>query len=185
MTEQSFIKNDGSESLGNDQFISLLTRHQKKIYGIIHMLIPYKPYAEDVMQETALVMWRKKDDFRPGSDFGAWGARIARFQVLKYCRKQKGSRLCFTDGALDEISRCHDAVSDRIQERLHVLDTCVTKLNQDDRNLINMRYVQELKASSIAEKVNRSVDGIYKAFSRIHLTLQNCVFKTLKAEESE
>ena len=185
MTENPDMKKSTHGKITNAQFITLLTRYQKKIYGIIRMLIPYRPHAEDVMQETALVMWQKKDDFVAGTDFAAWAIRIARFQVMKYCRKQKGSRLNFTDEALDKISLCQHDMASEVEERLRALDACLNKLKQEDRNLINLRYVQELKASGIAEKVNRSVDGIYKSFSRIHLTLYQCISRSLMAGERD
>ena len=51
-----------------EQFVSLLTRYQQRVYLFILSLVPDRADAEDVLQETNLVLWQKFDDFTPGSD---------------------------------------------------------------------------------------------------------------------
>ena len=52
-------------------FTRLFLRNQKRIAGLIFSLVPQGAEADDVMQETCAVMWRKFGEFAPGSDFGA------------------------------------------------------------------------------------------------------------------
>ena len=53
----------------------------------------------DVVQETNLVLWRKKDEFREDAPFMPWALAIARFQVLAHVRDQ-GRDKCLLDSEL-------------------------------------------------------------------------------------
>ncbi len=165
----------------NDQFIALLMKHQKRIYGFIRMLAPCKSHADDLMQDTAIVMWQKFGQFEPDSDFVAWGIKIAQFKVLNFRRKQKKESLTLTDQALEAILARHTTAYNDIDERVEALAKCVSKLKTSDRQLVHMRYALDLKAASIAERLDRTADGIYHSFSRIHHTLQLCIIKTITA----
>ena len=66
------------------EFVSLITANQRRIYAYILTLVPNFNDADDVMQETTATMWERKKDFQPGTDFVAWGARIAYFKILEY-----------------------------------------------------------------------------------------------------
>ena len=61
--------NDKSNISPNEQFVSLLMTYQKRIYGFILTLVPNRSYAEEIMQETVMVMCRKFNDFEKGSNF--------------------------------------------------------------------------------------------------------------------
>ena len=70
-----------------EAFTRLLLQNQKRIAGLIYSLVPQGADADDVMQETCAVLWRKFGEFGLGTDFGAWALRIARFQVMSYYRR--------------------------------------------------------------------------------------------------
>ena len=50
----------------------LMTRHQRQIFGYIYTLVPNRADAEDILQETSLVICEKFDEFKEGTDFVAW-----------------------------------------------------------------------------------------------------------------
>ncbi|MCK4629078.1 MAG: hypothetical protein KAT56_08735, partial [Sedimentisphaerales bacterium] len=56
-----------------ERFLKLLMANDKRIYAFILTLVPGRIDADDLMQETVTIMWRKFDDFEPGRDFVAWG----------------------------------------------------------------------------------------------------------------
>ncbi|MCU0779534.1 MAG: hypothetical protein MUF04_00370 [Akkermansiaceae bacterium] len=80
------------------EFVRLLTEHQWAIRGFIPSLMPGSPDIGDVLQETNLVMWKKRSQFAPGSNFMAWASRIARYEVLHHRdRMRKHHSLPFSD----------------------------------------------------------------------------------------
>jgi RNA polymerase sigma-70 factor (ECF subfamily) len=69
----------------NDEhdFGRLFVRYQSRIYGFIRSLVVHRDDAEDLLQETASVLWRKFGEFRPGSDFLA--------RIIHELRNQRAS----------------------------------------------------------------------------------------------
>ncbi len=50
-------------------------------------LLANRQQAQDVMQETNLVLWCTADQFQPGTNFAAWMMKVAYYQVLDHRRK--------------------------------------------------------------------------------------------------
>ncbi|HOK96220.1 MAG TPA: sigma-70 family RNA polymerase sigma factor, partial [Anaerohalosphaeraceae bacterium] len=92
------MQNDKSE-----QFLSLFAKNQKRIYGFITVLVPQAVDADDLMQETMLVMWRRFNEFKMGTDFAAWGISVARRIVLKFYSERKNKALLFDDETMQAI----------------------------------------------------------------------------------
>jgi RNA polymerase sigma-70 factor (ECF subfamily) len=72
-----------------EQFLSLYSVNQKRIFAYILSLVPRRTDAEDVLQQAMMEMWKLFDRFEQGSDFTAWGITIARFQVFKFRKQQQ------------------------------------------------------------------------------------------------
>ena len=79
------------------EFIRLFLQNERRIYAFIVSLLPDLTDAEDVLQETSVVLWEKFDQFQPGTNFVSWACKIAHFKVLKHF------------AAYDEISVVWDA----------------------------------------------------------------------------
>ena len=69
--------------------MSLVPQGQGRLYQYIRTLPPRDQVVDDVIQETLLVLWRKFDAFEEGTNFDAWAAKIAYYEVLKE-RGRKG-----------------------------------------------------------------------------------------------
>src|SRR5262245_63568369 len=80
-----------------ERFLRLLLAHQRRIFAYVLALVPHWSDAEDIVQETCAVLWRKFDEFVPGTDFNAWALSIARYQVMNFRKKQRRA-----PGALSE-----------------------------------------------------------------------------------
>ena len=69
-------------------FGRLFVQHEARIYGYIRSLVVHRADAEDLLQETASMLWQKFHEFQPGSNFLAWAMSVARFQ----CSTSAGKR---------------------------------------------------------------------------------------------
>ncbi len=70
------------QPVDGEVFTRLLLQNPERVAGLIFSLVPRGTAAADVLPETCAVMWRKFGEFSPGTNFGAWALRIARFQVM-------------------------------------------------------------------------------------------------------
>src|SRR6059058_6691756 len=79
----------GSCSARSRLFLRLFLQNERRLYAYILTLLPRRADADDVLQETSLVMWDKFDAAAPPADFLAWARRVAYHKVLDFYKKAR------------------------------------------------------------------------------------------------
>ena len=160
-------------------FVKLLTANYARIYAFIITLVPNDNDADDIMQETATVMWENFSKFEPGTNFVSWAVTIAKFQILNYRKKHKRSRLFLSDQAYELLITETEKVQEQSQDRLQALRGCLKKLSARDQQFIRMRYYDGASARIVAQKVGTSIDAVYRYTARLTDWLLGCVRRSL------
>lgn len=166
-------------------FFRLFMANQKSIYAFILAMVHNCQDADDIMQETTTLMWQRFNDFKSDTNFGAWGTQIARFKVLQHYRSKSRLPEMFDKDLMDQISSCTRKKINEIKPRLDALQECLKKLNESDKKLISIKYDQNVKITELAKRMDRPVQGLYKAIARIHNLLHGCVNRVLKRWEHQ
>jgi RNA polymerase sigma-70 factor, ECF subfamily len=180
--QDSPVTEQQSDPADPQRFLRLFMENERRIYGFIASLLPNMADAEDVLQETSLVLWQKFDQFRVGSDFIAWACRVAQLQVLKFYEKQGRSKLRFDFETLETIAKEVLTMGPLLEARHQALGKCLDEMTDRDRDLLRRRYAEDTSPQQIAEQVGRSIHAIYKALSRIHDGLLKCIRGKLDKE---
>ena len=157
------------------KFLSLLSKSQARIHAYILYQVPNRNDAEDILQDTIVVMLDKFSEFREGSNFLAWGLTIARYKVLAYRDKKMNSKVVFDDSMLkiiEEESDIQDAIAKEESDRL---TECVSKLPDRYKKYLQYRYEDSMSYKAIGEKISISAQAVHKTMSKIHVALMNCV----------
>lgn len=176
----------GSDSLNgslDSLFFHLFMTHQKSIYAFILASIHNYNDADDILQETATVMWRKFDQFEQGTEFVAWAISIARIRILKFFNERKRTRIQFNQQLLDQIANMTSVKLVEVNQRLDASRRCREKLNEKDQELLYLRYNQGFTIKKIADSLSRPLPGLYKTMGRIHSILQRCIKRTIASDE--
>ncbi len=161
-------------------FFKLFIENENRIYTFILMLVPNKADANDIFQETSMVMWDKFNEFEEGTSFANWGRKIAYNKIMNFRVKNKNSRVCFNAELMDAICNKTGAVLDEIDPRLTALRECIRKLSDADRQLIKMHFEDGITIKKIALTIDRSAHGLYKVMARIYNQLSQCVRREIK-----
>ncbi|QNN21857.1 sigma-70 family RNA polymerase sigma factor [Planctomycetales bacterium ZRK34] len=170
------------ESSGTESFVRLLMAHERQIYNYILALVANTTDADDLMQETATVLWRKFSQFKLGTCFGAWAISIARFEVLKY-REGRGSAGRISDAVFTSMTQVAAETVQTSDERYEALSACLDRLSKRDREMIRLRYETHRSTSQIAQQFQRTVSAVYKSLTRIHGQLLECIDRNLRWRE--
>ncbi len=158
------------------EFVSLLTMYQSNIYAYIVSLVANFIDADDIIQETTSTMWEQFDQFKPGTDFVAWGNRIAFYKVLDFRKKKRSDqKIIFSEEILNKFSDAAPAHLDNLGEAIQKLKDCIKKLNVPDGSLIQLRFLSGLSVNELARRFNTSVRTIYYNLSRIQGLLLTCM----------
>ncbi len=159
----------------HEMFIAYQSRHQRKLFALILTLVPNWNDAEEILQETSIVLWRKFSDFKPGTSYIAWASQVARYEVLKFrTRQQRGDRL-FGDDLIELLAVETGEMSEQLEDQELALRECLKKLRDQDRHLVKSRYFRGATASSLATSLGRSVESVCNSLKRIRADLLHCV----------
>jgi len=171
-----------SRSAESCDFGRLFVQFQPRIHGFIRSLVADRSAAEDILQDTASVMWRKFDEFRPGSDFLAWALAVARFRIKEHRRRRRPS-ISIEDAAAEAIADDTVAMQARLIDMHDALTGCLEKLKPRDRDLFQRRYAGDIDISSLAAQIGRPVSTVYRTLARIRNTVLDCVSRKLLHDE--
>jgi len=166
--------NRSSETEKTKLFMSLVLSGQRRIYFYILSLVIHPSDADDILQDTLALMWSKFREFKPGTDFVAWGKTIARFKVMNYLKKNKSAKLQFDDDVLKLIESESDQ-ADNLSDRLEIIKKCIQKLSPKEQDLLVMRYQKDFSFKKMAFRIGISKQSAYRSISRIHVKLAKCL----------
>ncbi|MBM3841433.1 MAG: sigma-70 family RNA polymerase sigma factor [Verrucomicrobia bacterium] len=163
------------------QLVRMLTQNQRRIFSYLYTLVPDRPAAEDLLQETCMVICEKFDEFQPETDFVAWACQIAYWEVRAARQKFSRSKVLFDDAVLEAVAKTAADMSPELNERHEALALCLEKLHPRDRELIITRYEPGGGVEAAARRTGRTVVAAYKALTRIRRLLADCVTLRLSA----
>lgn len=164
-----------------EDFIRLFTQSQRALYLYIIPLVGNAADAEEVLQETNVVIWSKWRQFQPGSNFVAWGRAIARLEVFRF-RRRRGHRLhLLADDVIERMAFHVEEQPNDVDLRRDALASCVEKLREQDRELIRRRYAADASGDMVAQELGRPANSVYQSLGRIRRVLMECVRRQLAA----
>ncbi|QDT10655.1 sigma-70 family RNA polymerase sigma factor [Stieleria marina] len=158
-----------------EEFAVEIAAIQPRLYGFILKRLADREQTLEVLQRTNLVLCRKLGDFQQGSSFTAWAFTIAKFQVMSWRKSNRSGRLVFSDQITDLLDRTAAEESQSVDDRIPVLRSCLERLRDDERDLIQRRYRDGEAIEPIALALSKSIDAIGMKLSRARKRLADCV----------
>lgn len=160
----------------SEAVVRLFSQHQRWLYGYLTALLGDANDAEDVFQEVCVVMWQEHEKFQIGTNFVSWLSVIAYHQVQKFWRDRKKERRFLNMNILGQIAQAMPENYEIQEDRRKALATCLQKLPESDRALIQHRYSErKLTIKATADELGRPSATVYKALNRIRRLLFDCV----------
>lgn len=151
----------------NRAFDELLFRHQTKLFSYILFVVRDREIADDLFQETFVKVITKLQEgkYSPSGKFSAWMMRIAHNVIMDLYRGLKVQKIVDTsdDNDLSNIST-NDFYSMDIESQyvnaqvLKDVKKLMNFLPASQREVVYMRYYQQLSFKEIAEMTNVSIN---------------------------
>ena len=171
-----------SQSPIPDDVMELCSKYQRRLYLYILSMLPNRADAEDVLQNTNVVVWQKLAQFQPGTDFRAWVFQICYYEVCKFRSRNRRAGLSFSPELLDELSGEYRRREDLLETRQEALPDCVRQLAEPDRDLLDAVYGRGADVTSLAEQMGREPTSIYRSLRRIRQSLYDCIERAVRKE---
>lgn len=153
-----------------------------KLYGVALRVVSNRDWAEDVIQEAYLNIWRIAGDYRASlSPPMAWMGVIVRSRALDFVRRRNAQR---ADAALELDDAINDTVAGdspnpmdttQASEQAWALHECLRKLEARQREVVSLAYLRDLSHSELAEQLKLPL-GTVKTWIRRGLEqLRGCM----------
>jgi RNA polymerase sigma-70 factor (ECF subfamily) len=150
----------------NAAFDVLLNRYKSCIYSYIHFIVRNKDLTEDIFQETfvKVIMTIKQGRYIENGKFKAWITRIAHNLIIDYFRQERSENTVSNDDVevdlFNNIKLCDGTVEDRLIHHQVLMDIkkLVQYLPENQREVLEMRYYQDLSFKEIADITGVSIN---------------------------
>lgn len=161
----------------NYSFEVLLNRHKNRVFAFIMSKIKNKDLSEDIFQDTyvKVVNSLQKGKYNEEGKFLPWIMRIAHNLVIDHFRKQKKMHMVRSNNDFDIFDIIKDDsinVDDRLirDQIFNDLRALINLLPNDQREVLKMRYFEEMSFKKIAEYFDVSINT---ALGRMRYALIN------------
>jgi len=166
---------NGPRVMNADELTRQFLKHQQVLLAYIRTLVADRDQAEDVLQETAVTLIRRAQDFGPVHSFWALAREVARRQALASLQKESRSGHLLPADLIEAI----DAEFARVSKQEHWgrthLQKCLQKLPHLWQRMIRLRYWMHQSQSQIAKELGRSTKTVSVTLTRARARLADCI----------
>ncbi|MEN6448926.1 MAG: sigma-70 family RNA polymerase sigma factor [Thermoguttaceae bacterium] len=159
----------------DSSFVALFVKNQRRIYGYLLTIVPDCNEADDLFQQTSLVLWEKAGEFRPDGDFARWACGIAFNLVRNWRAKKRRDRHYFSDEMMARIADARAERSAWLEDSLLALGICVDGLVPAERRLLDLCYSGDRSIRQASDELGHSQAAVYQRLHRIRTRLMECV----------
>ncbi len=147
----------------------------------ILVVVPNRADAREILQETAVALWRQFGSYESNRPFVNWAMGFARIETRRFLARQK-RRAQLSVKAIEVLEQELEGDTSFAGAIEQHLETCMQKLTQKQRGLIHGYYHESRNVAWLAKQGGRSVEAVYKAIQRIRRDLQDCIERQLRKE---
>jgi len=165
-----------------ERFVRLWTEVQLAVDHYIHALVRDSAVARDLVQETALVLLRRFGEYDEGRPFLRWALGVAKFQVLAFHRDNARSFITFDTKLLDQFTEVWAEAAPASGIRSSALEVCLDRLPARPREMIRLRYFEELNSEQIAQRLRTKSAAVRVSLQRIREQLRACIERQWKTD---
>ena len=153
-----------------------------KLYGVAVRVVTNREWAEDVLQEAFMTIWRIAGDYKASlSPPMAWLGLVVRSRGLDFLRRRTALRA-------DRMQELDDVISDTVagdspnpmdtaqaSEQALALHQCLSQLDNKQREVVSLAYMRDMSHGELSEQLKLPL-GTVKTWIRRGLEqLRGCM----------
>jgi RNA polymerase sigma-70 factor (ECF subfamily) len=162
-------------SLSHEQFMRLFLQSEREILRYVMAIVPNVADARDILQETALSLWKAIDQYDPERPFIPWASRFALNQARMFLRAEGRRKRFIREDLVTMLEARRIEIAPQLDARREHLRECLDHLPADQQSLVRGYYFDDETVPAIAERLSRTVEAVYKSLQRIRHVLEACI----------
>ena len=172
---------DPDQPISPEEFMRLFLRSQRDIFRYVAVLVPNADDAQDIVQETAVALWKKLDQYDSGQPFTAWACRFALIEARQYARKRQRWPALLDAELVEQLVQRRGELAACLDRRREYLSECLARLSVDQRRIVERYYYERMSVEVIASRMGpRKMRSTRRCSNR--RVLSDCVERKLRSE---
>lgn len=163
------------ERRSHDRFMRLFLQSERELLRYVMAIVPHVGDARDVLQEAAVSLWAKFDQYDSAKPFVAWACRFALFEAKQFLRTEGRRKAKLASDVVELLAERRQELDEVLNARLLHLPECLGKLPEPQRALLKGYYFDEDTVEALAKKFDRSLEAVYKTLQRARTALAECI----------
>ncbi len=154
-----------------------LRRAQVPVLGYLVRLTGNITDARDLLQQTNLTAWEKRDSFESGTNLVAWVRAIAHNHYRNENRRRQSRKTVpLLDSDLEVMveNRHQERELEEVRKR-KLLHICLGKLPEKQRVAVEEFYLEGKSLEALGRETNRKANAIAQVLHRARQNLIHCV----------
>ena len=157
-------------------FGRLVDHFQGEVRACLAVRIGSPADVDDLAQEVFITTWRRLADIDPQRPFGAWLRGIALNLVRNHRRLRRHDAL---DLILEPAAATATDSGGSMHAMAEALDGCLERVDESGRQLLQLRYGEDLPLAEIGQRLERNHSTLTMAFHRLRERLRACIEERL------
>ena len=166
-----------------------MTRHwlvaEQAIRAYIAAAVNSFTDREDLLQQVALTVARRFEEYDETRPFLGWALWLARSRITDFYRTQHRRPQLLNDALLERLAESFMEHREEISHRHEALEKCLEKLPERSRSIIRLKYYDGLSSDKIAAAIRSTPSSVRVTLHRIREALTDCIQRRLAAEAIE
>ncbi len=170
-----------------------VAKYSDALYSYTLMRVNDSGIAEDIVQDTFLSAWRNRLNYKGEASEKNWLYTICKHKIIDHYRKKGRNIITYaetnnTDNFFDEAEHWTQADKPKEwgmdyeqpvekKEFYGILEMCKTKMQQMQRSVFVMKYLDDLDAEEICKVLGITPSNYWVLIHRAKLSLRNCLEK--------
>ena len=152
-----------------------------ELFRYVLTMLPHWNDVQDVMQETAVALWQRFEQYDPDRPFLPWACQFAYHQVLNFRSRQKTRRKIFSAAVIDLLADERAGHVAPIQTQREALEACLGEFTRGSGSDPTAIFIDG-KCDGFCRSSRPDAQCVYKSLQRIRRALLECVTRTLAME---
>lgn len=155
-----------------------------KLYGVALRVVTNREWAEDVLQEAFINIWKIAGDYKATlSPPMAWMALVVRSRGLDFLRRRASERA-------NKMQELDDLIADTVagdspnpmdtaqaSEQAKALHNCLSLLDNKQREVVSLAYMRDMSHGDLAEQLKLPLGTVKTWIRRGLVQLRGCMAK--------
>lgn len=167
---------------GDDKAVTTLYMHyQRGLFAFIRLRVPDDTDAENILNDTFMVLCKKPESFNDESKFSTWLYGIAKNKTLDWWRRKgrMAESVEMDDEQLASIPDPTDGILDVLErkDKNEVLRECMDKLPLEQRDAIYFAYYEDEGVEFISQQQQCPIGTVKTRLFNARIKIRNCMEK--------